>query len=102
MKKWWMAVLFMGLLLAACGTETTTDTSTQGSDSKSSVNEETEVTEETTEENEPADEQQVLTLYKSNANADQTIPEKYRGDHPEIRALSVYEEAMNGRGVVNG
>ena len=74
MKKWWMAVLFMMLLLAACGTETTTDTSTQGSDSEPSVNEETEVTEETTEENELADEQQVLTLYKSNANADQTIP----------------------------
>lgn len=66
-----MAVLFMMLLLAACGTDTTTDTSTQGSNSEPSVNEETE---ETTEENELADEQQVLTLYKSNANADQTVP----------------------------
>ena len=30
------------------------------------------------------------------------LREKYRGDNPEIRDLSVYEEAMNGRSVVNG
>ena len=75
MRKWWIAVLFMMLLLAACGTETTTDTPTQGSESDPSVNEKVEEeTEETTEKSEPSDEQQVLTLYKSNANADQTVP----------------------------
>ena len=74
MKKWWIAVLLMVLLLTACGTEIATDTTTQGNGSEQPVNGETQATEETTEENQPIDEQQVLTLYKSNANADQTIP----------------------------
>ncbi len=30
------------------------------------------------------------------------LPMKYRGDNPEIRSLSIYEEAMNGRSAVNG
>lgn len=30
------------------------------------------------------------------------LPSKYRGDAPEIRDLSVYEQAMDGRGAVNG
>ena len=46
--------------------------------------------------------QEKLNREKTKAKDSTTLPEKYRGDHPEIRALSVYEEAMNGRGVVNG
>ena len=30
------------------------------------------------------------------------IPDKYKGDNPEIRSLSVYEEALSERGAVNG
>ena len=93
MKKWWMAVLFVMLLLAACG-KGETDTKTQGSDNEQPVNEET-VTEETTEENEETDNQQVLTLYKSNANADQTIPFEQEFDGTEEELVPFIFETVN-------
>lgn len=43
-----------------------------------------------------------LNKRKTNTRDSTVLPEKYRGDNPEIRDLSVYEEAMNGRSVVNG
>ena len=46
--------------------------------------------------------QDKLNKRKSNTRDGTALPEKYRGDNPEIRDLSVYEEAMNGRSVVNG
>ena len=93
MKKWWMAVLFVMLLLAACG-KGETDTKTQGSDNEQPINEET-VTEETTEENEETDNQQVLTLYKSNANADQTIPFEQAFDGTEEELVPFIFETVN-------
>ena len=30
------------------------------------------------------------------------LPEKYRGDLPELRPLSIYEAAMNERSAING
>ena len=46
--------------------------------------------------------QDKLNRSKSNTRDGTTLPEKYRGDNPEIRDLSIYEEAMNGRSAVNG
>ena len=31
-----------------------------------------------------------------------SLPAKYRGDKPDIRSLSAYENAMNERSAVNG
>jgi transposase len=39
---------------------------------------------------------------KKAAHDNSAFPEKYRGDAPELRSLSVYEEAMNERSAVNG
>ena len=39
---------------------------------------------------------------KTNKRDGTALPEKYRGDKPEIRSLSVYEEAMNEGSAVNG
>lgn len=42
-------------------------------------------------------------LEKHNNTGDGTaLPEKYRGDLPELRPLSVYEAAMNERSTING
>lgn len=46
--------------------------------------------------------QEELDKRKSNIRDGTALPDKYRGHKPEIRSLSEYEEAMKGRGVVNG
>ena len=46
--------------------------------------------------------QDLLTNRKNNNRGSTAIPDKYRGDKPEIRSLSVYEEALGERGAVNG
>ena len=93
MKKWWMAILFMVLLLTACGTENTTNTSTQGSESEQPVNEET------PEGNEHTEEQQILTLYKSNENADQAIPFEQPFDGTEAELVPFIFKTVNKHNV---
>lgn len=46
--------------------------------------------------------QDLLINRKNNNKGSTAIPDKYRGDKPEIRSLSVYEEALSERGAVNG
>lgn len=46
--------------------------------------------------------QEKLENKKSNSQGSTALPDKYKGDKPEIRSLSVYENAMNERSAVNG
>ncbi len=46
--------------------------------------------------------QDKLNTKKANTRDSTGLPTKYRGDKPKIRDLSLYEEAMNERSVVNG
>jgi len=43
-----------------------------------------------------------LANKKVNKRDGTSLPDKYQGNRPEIRSLSVYEEAMNKGGVANG
>lgn len=74
MKKRWIAVLFMVLVLAACGTEsndTTSNNSAQQNIDKTEITKHKE---------------QLLVLYKSNSNADGTMPfeQTFNGTQEEL------------------
>lgn len=46
--------------------------------------------------------QDKINKYQSNKRDSTSLPEKYKGDKPDLRPLSIYEDAMNERSAING
>ena len=46
--------------------------------------------------------QETIDKHKAKSRDGTLIPEKYRGDKTEVRPLSIYEEALSERSVING
>ena len=46
--------------------------------------------------------QEALDKHRAKARDSTPLPEKYRGDKPEVRSLSTYENAMDERSAING
>ena len=46
--------------------------------------------------------QETIDKHKVKSRDGTLLPEKYRGNKTEVRPLSIYEEALSGRSVING